>query len=76
MSCLKLDHKHFAAGTMSSCMLLVYLGPAVMDGELTGGDCNNKNNTAENSFVLLNKCPAPVIRTYQRVGCLKEIVEW
>lgn len=48
MSCLKLDHKHFEAGTMSSCILLVYLGPTVMEVEVTEGDCNNKNNTARN----------------------------
>lgn len=33
---------------MSSCILLVYLGPTVMEVEVTEGDCNNKNNTARN----------------------------
>lgn len=75
VSCLKLDHKHFEAGTMSSCILLVCLGPTLTDVELTGGYCNNKNNTVRISFVLIKKCATVVIRTYQRVGCLKEIVE-
>lgn len=60
---------------MSSCTLLVYLGPSVMDVELTGGGCDCNNNTAGNSFALIKKCATPVIRTYQRGGCLKEIVE-
>lgn len=60
---------------MSSCILLVYLGPTVMDVELTGGDSNNKNNTARKSLVLIKKCATPAIRTYQRVGCLKVIIE-
>lgn len=60
---------------MSSCILLVYLGPTVMDVELTGGDCHNKSNTARNYFVLIKKCATPLIRTYQRVECLEEIVE-
>lgn len=60
---------------MSSCILLVYLGPTVMDVELTRSDCNNKNNTVRNSFVLIKKCATAVIRTYQRGGCLKETVE-
>lgn len=75
VSCLKLDHKHFEAGTMSSCVLLLYLGPTVMDVELSGSDCNNKNNPARSSFVLIKKCATFFIRTYQRIGCLKVVVE-
>lgn len=75
VSCLKLDHKHFEAGTMSSCVLLLYLGPTVMDVELSGRDCNNKNNSARSSFVLIKKCATFFIRTYQRIGCLKVVVE-
>lgn len=75
MSCLKLDHKHFESGTMSSCISFVYLGPTVMDVELTGSDCNNKNNTARNYFALIKKCTTSVIRTCERLGCLEETVE-
>lgn len=53
VSCLKLDHKHFEAGTMSSCILLVYLGPTVMEVQVTAGDCNNKNNTTRNNFAFI-----------------------
>lgn len=60
---------------MSSCVLLLYLGPTVMDVELTGSDCNNKNNSVRSSFVLIKKCATLVIRTYQRAGCLKVVVK-
>lgn len=71
VSCLKLDHKHFEAGTTSSCVLLLYLGPTVMDVELTGSDCNNKNNPARNPFVLIKKCATLVIRTISEGRVLK-----
>lgn len=75
VSCLNLDHKHFEAETTSCCILLVYLGPTVMDVEVTEGDCNNKNNTTRNNFALIEKCATPVIRTYRSIRCLEKIVK-